>query len=68
MFLDLLMDWEDAANIVKATGFDGWIAHVADKFPRYGLSCTSTDWFDIGSEYIAKLRGTFGDVIVGWKN
>jgi hypothetical protein len=67
MVVDLLLHWEEAAQLVKETGFDGWLKFVHGKFPYHKLYSASTDWYTHGPEYIAKLRGTCGDVIVGWK-
>jgi hypothetical protein len=67
MFFDLVMDWHEASELVKEAGFDGWLKFVAAKFPHYKLYATSTDWYSVGPRYIAKLRGTAGDVIVGWR-
>jgi len=65
--IDMLMDYEDAVRIVKSLGFDGWVKHVAQKFPYHKLHSASTAWYEDGPKYIAKLRGLSGDVIIDWK-
>ena len=65
--IDLILDWEEAANVVRVFGWDAWLRYVGEQFPRCGLFDSSMDWFRHGPEYIAKLRGVKGDVIVGWK-
>ena len=66
--IDFLMDWEDAAYIVKTLGWDAWVEHVGKAFPRRELFNSTMDWFRHGPEYVAKLKGVRGDVIVGWKH
>lgn len=65
--LDLIMDWEQAAQIVKDFGWNGWMGYMTAKFPSHDFFQASQDWFRLGPEYIAKLKGASGDVLIGWR-
>lgn len=63
--MDVRMDHEKTKLIVDEKGWSGFIEHVNGYFVNYELYSCSQDWYD-NSEYICKLRGTNGDVIIGW--
>lgn len=58
--MDFTMDW----NILSEMSNEQ-IIHVFDCITKFDLYTCSLDWRD-SKEYILKLRGTSGDVIVNW--
>lgn len=63
--MDYSMNYEEAIKLVREQGFQGVIDKFNEEFPGYDLYSCSTSWED-SDEYILKLRGTTGDVVVGW--
>lgn len=60
--MDIRMDYVKA----KGLGAEGLLSLLVSKFPSYDLYSISTGWLE-SCRYIAKARGTYGDVIVSWE-
>ena len=62
---DFIMNHKKAKEIVKEKGFDGFMGYFEEEYNYNFYSC-STYWED-DSKYICKLKGSKGDLIVGWE-
>ena len=59
--MSLIMDHGTAAQF----GVEGMLAGLQAKYPELGLYAVSVDWIE-NPEFICKLRGEFGDIVIGW--
>ncbi|MDF2533988.1 MAG: hypothetical protein K0R18_145 [Bacillales bacterium] len=66
--MDLLMNYEEACELIRNNGWDDFLALLNEKFPKYNLKGCSMSWYEEkdGSKFICKAKGSRGDVIVGW--
>lgn len=62
---DLILDHNEACKIVDNEGFEGFTRKMEDKYNYKFFSC-STHWKE-NKKYICKLKGSLGDLVIGWK-
>lgn len=65
MEIDMILDHEQAKGAVETIGWDGFVHSIEQRF-NYGFFSCSQDWYH-SSKYICKLKGSRGDIIIGWK-
>ena len=65
--MDEIMNIHEARNIVETEGWDGFLNYFSERYPDHEFYSASQSWYDDG-KYICKLRGAYGDLIVGWVN
>lgn len=63
--MDLFMDYTSAKTLVKVLGVEGFVKHLEKEYGYHFFSC-STAWLD-DSKYICKLKGSHGDLVIGWE-
>ncbi|GEL76577.1 hypothetical protein TMU01_08120 [Tenuibacillus multivorans] len=64
--MDLKMEYKHAKNIVNNHGWGYFLNCFQQIYPdRHFYGCSQSRYF-VGSEYICKLKGKNGDLIVGW--
>ena len=59
--MDITIDYEMA----KTLGVEKLLTYLEDFYPELDLYSISTDWAD-DRQYIAKCRGSKGDLIISW--
>lgn len=64
-FYDEVMNFGEAKSIVDKEGWEGFLSYFQNKFPERRLYACSQSWYD-DKKYICKIRGTRGDIIIGW--
>lgn len=62
---DVYMSHADAVRFVQTNGMAKFVALMQAEYPHYKLYSCSLDWRNT-DQYICKLRGTSGDIIIGW--
>lgn len=65
IMLDEYWDYEETKQLWREVGFDGLVALLDEQYKRSFYSC-SIHWID-NPQYILKLKGGKGDLVVGWK-
>lgn len=62
---DEIMEFDEAKRLVDKYGWNGFLSYFKDKFPDRSLYACSQYWYE-DRKYICKMRGTRGDIIIGW--
>lgn len=63
--MDVIMEYEDGKAIVDVWGWEGFVNYFEDQFNYRFFTC-SQYWYD-DSQYICKMKGANGDIIIGWQ-
>ena len=63
MSFDFIMDYEKAKRQVDKKGWEGFMESFDDGEKFYSVS---QYWYD-DPTYICKMKGRYGDKIIGWK-
>jgi hypothetical protein len=64
--MDFIMEYEKAKQMVKDSGWDGFMNHFEEEYPERDFYSCSQWWYE-DSKYICKFKGGGGDLIVGWE-
>jgi hypothetical protein len=64
--MSIKMSYWAAKLYVKIFGWSAFLAMMQKRFPDLNLYKVSQSWFFDGAQYICKLKGTYGDVIITW--
>lgn len=65
---DLIMDREEAKEMVKKQGWSGFFEQISSEYEDYNFFSCSEAWYECENEpYICKFKGDNGDIIIGWK-
>lgn len=63
--MDIEMNYDEALDIIKREGEDGFFNHIDKMYPEFRLFKMSTDWIE-SQDYICKFKGGRGDIIINW--
>lgn len=63
--IDRLMSNKETSKWVKEHGYDKFLDRMNEEYPDYNLSSVSVYWED-DPNYICKLKGENGDIVIGW--
>lgn len=64
--MDIILNHSEAKNKVREFGWDAFLKDFQDEYKEYDLYACSTYWENDHS-YICKVRGSHGDLIIGWE-
>lgn len=63
---DVVMEHSEAVEYVNDFGNEAFMDVMREEFPNYDLGSMSIHW-ERDSKYICKMKGTRGDIIIGWE-
>lgn len=59
------LNHEEAKQYVQDNGYNSFLEVMNEQFPTKDLGSMSTYW-EHDDKYICKMRGRYGDIIIGW--
>lgn len=64
---ELLMMHQEAKTLVDQLGWEGFVQRFNKEYEKqdYRFYACGKSWYD-DPEYICKLRGQYGDLLIGW--